>query len=298
MGPWFHGMWADGGGESFGDLSYGMKTSQYFEDNIEFPFFDKYLRDPSVPEVPVASMFETGSNKWHTYAQWPPAGVGTQRFYADSKGTLRTSRPMLGGKETYTYDPMAPTPYIADFKTSMERPSEYMIADQRFAAKRPDVVTYETAPLDSDLTVAGPIDADIWLTTTGSDADVVVKLIDVWPSDSKAVSPRKVSMAGYQQLLKGDIFRAKFRNSFEHPEPIKPGQPTEIHFKLNDCLHTFLKGHRLMIQIQSAWFPLVDRNSNKFEDLYTANNADFKPATISILHDEHHATSIGLGVLK
>lgn len=298
MGPWFHGMWAGSGGDSFGDLNFGSMTSTYYQDEIEFPFFDRYLRDPSVPERPVATMFETGRNQWRQFAQWPPEGMKDYRFYVDSNGRLNTGKPVKDGKETYTYDPGAPTPYVADYQKSKGRPIEYMIGDQRFAEKRADVVTYETAPLDQDLTVAGPIDADIWIATTGTDADVVVKVIDVWPGDSKEMSRNHVSMAGYEQLLKGDIFRAKFRNSFESPEPIKPGEPTEVHFKLNDCLHTFLKGHRLMVQIQSAWFPLVDRNSNTFEDLYKAKDSDFHPATISILHDSKHPTSVGFGKLN
>ncbi len=298
MGPWFHGMWGGPGGLTFGDLNYGMQTASYFQDNIEFPFFDKYLRDAPGPAMATAMMFETGKNLWHVYNQWPPAEVQERKFYLDSSGKLSDSKPTTDGKETYTYDPANPTPYVADYKTSQERPAEYMVADQRFAEKRQDVVTYETEPMKGDLTVAGPIDADIWLSTTGTDADVVVKIIDVWPANSKVVSTRNVSMAGYEQLLKGDIFRAKFRNSFGHPEAITPGQATEVHFKLNDCLHTFLPGHRLMIQIQSAWFPLVDRNSNTFEDLNTAKNEDFHPATISILHDAAHPTSIGFGQLK
>jgi putative CocE/NonD family hydrolase len=291
MGPWFHGMWAGPDGSSFGDLDYGTPTTNYFQDEVEFPFFDKYLRDGGEPAPAYATMFETGRNRWHQVSQWPPAGVSDLHYYLGSNKQL--SKDKSTGDDAYTYDPAAPTPYIPDYKTSTERPITYMVDDQRFAEKRKDVVTYETPALENDVTVAGPIDADIWFKTTGTDADIVVKVIDVYPDDMSGNSHSGKPLAGYEQLLKGDIFRTKYRNSFEKPEAITPGEPTEVHFKLNDCYHTFLKGHRLMVQVQSAWFPLVDRNSNSFEDLYTARDSDFKPATISILHDADHASSIG-----
>jgi putative CocE/NonD family hydrolase len=300
MGPWYHGMWARPGGQTFGDLDFGMETSTFFEDKIEFPFFEKFLRDQPVPAPAAATVFETGRNVWHNEDIWPPQNLSGLRYFLNAQGGLSTKKPSAPGEVSYVYDPAAPTPYLADYKQSKRRTREYMIDDQRFAETRQDVATFKSEPITEDLTVAGSIDADIWLKTTGTDADVVVKVIDVWPDNSTVMSPfpKSVSMAGYEQLLKGDIFRGKFRKSFEKPEPFKPGEPTRVHFKLNDCYHTFLKGHRLMVQIQSAWFPLVDRNSNTFQDLYHAKNEDFHPATITLLLNPKHPSSIGFGQLR
>ncbi len=300
MGPWFHGMWAGraGGGQTFGDLDFGMPTSDYFQDNIEFPFFDKYLRDQPLAAPAEATVFETGVNEWRSFPQWPPAGLGSETLYMDQLATLSFKKPSLDGRDHYVNDPAKPTPYLADFEANKRRTREYMIDDQRFVEGRTDVVEYKTDELVSDLRIAGPIEADLWVTTTGTDADFVVKVIDVWPDDSTVKSQKGVSMAGYEQMLKGDIFRGKFRNSFEKPEPFVPGQPTRVRFKLNDALHTFKKGHRIMIQVQSNWFPLVDRNPNKFMNINKATDADFQKATIEILHSPKYASSIKFGVIK
>ncbi len=300
MGPWFHGMWAGraGGGQFFGDLDFGTPTSTYFQDEIEFPFFDKYLRGSPLPAPAEATVFETGVNQWRRFEEWPPKGLGSETLYADQLGKLATVKPKDEGVDHYTNDPANPTPYLADYTKNTRRTREYMIDDQRFTQGRNDVVSYQTSPLASDLRVAGPIDVDLYVTTSGTDSDFVVKVIDVWPGDSTNKAPTGVSMASYQQLLKGDVFRGKFRNSFERPEPFVPGQPTRVHFKLNDALHTFKKGHAIMIQIQSDWFPLVDRNPNKFMDINKATDADFQKATIEILHGPKYPTSIKFGVLK
>lgn len=292
MGPWFHGMWAGGTGQTFGDIDFGSQTSTFYRDEIEFPFFEKYLRGQNIPAPAEATIFETGANQWRKFAQWPPKGLRDfDLFFTGNKG-LSTTKPSDTGSESYDYDPAAPTPYIADYKDSKRRPREYMIADQRFAAARPDVIAYQTAPLPADQRVVGPVDADLWITTTGTDLDLVVKIIDVWPDDAQEKSPKGDSIAGYQQLIRGDIFRGKFRNSFEKPEPFKPGEPTRVKFKLNEMLHTFKKGHRIMVQVQSAWFPLVDRNPNQFVDIYKAKDTDFIKATITLLRDPKHPSAI------
>lgn len=298
MGPWFHGMWAYGDGQTFGDLNYGMPTSKWFRDNVEFPFFEHYLRGQSNPEPAVATVFQTGANKWRTFPQWPPRGLGHVRYFLEPSKTLAEVKPTEDGSDSYVNDPAKPTPYVANFATSTRRPTTYMVADQRFAEGRPDVLTYKSASLSKDLTVAGPIDADFWIKSTGTDADLVVKVIDVWPSDSTEKGGANVdSMANYEQLLRADVMRVRFRDSFEEPKPIAPGQPTHVRFKLNDVLHTFKVGHHLMVQVQSSWFPLVDRNPNRFVDVATAKPTDFQSATITVLRDRGHASSVEFGTL-
>lgn len=298
MGPWYHGMWASRQGRTFGDLDFGQNTSQYFQDNVEFPFFEKYLRGQDVPAPAAMTAFETGTNQWRTFSVWPPKDLGKASFYLGPDGTLSPAKTKTVGQDSYVYDPASPTPYVADYANNRRRTREYMIDDQRFAEKRPDVLTYRSEPLGQDLTVAGPIHVDLWASTTGTDADFVVKVIDVWPSDATETSPKGVPMAGYEQLVKGDIFRGKFRRSYSRPVPFVPGQPTEVKFNLNDLLHTFKKGHRVMIQVQSAWFPLVDRNPNKFVDINKASDADFQKATISLYRSAKYPTHVEFGVLN
>jgi len=298
MGPWYHGMWSAPNGTTLGDLNFGGNTSDWYRENVEFPFFEKYLRGQNVPEPAKATVFETGENQWHKFAQWPPSGLHNSKVYLGDGKTLQPTRPDKPGSDSYENDPAHPTPYLADYETSTRRTRTYMVDDQRWAGSRSDVVAYTGAVLDKDFTVAGPIDADFWITSTGTDADLVVKVIDVWPADSAAKSAAGVSMAGYEQELRADVMRCRFRDSFEHPKPIVPGQPTRVHFKLNDVLHRFLKGHRIMVQIQSDWFPLVDRNPNKFVDTYKAQPSDFQKATLTILHEPRHASSLTFGEME
>lgn len=300
MGPWFHGMWAGraGGGQTFGDLDFGMPTSTYFQDNIEFPFFEKYLRGVDIPPPAKATVFETGSNKWLTFDAWPPKGLGRITVYLNSDRALTYNKAYLPGSapDSYVNDPADPTPYLARPETA-RRTREYMIDDQRWAEARPDVLTYKGLILDHDVTVAGPVDVDLWASTTGTDADFVVKVIDAWPADSTETSSRGVAMANYEQNVRADVMRGRFRDSFENPEPFVPARPTRVHFKMNDLLHTFKKGHRIMVQIQSDWFPLVDRNPNTFVDIYHATPGDYRKATITIFHDPGHPSAIGFGTL-
>jgi putative CocE/NonD family hydrolase len=296
MGPWFHGMWASPKGRTFGDLDFGSDTSTYFQDNIEFPFFEKYLRGQNVPAPAPVTIFQTGANVWRTFNQWPPTGLDHEKYFIGPDGTLNTSVPPTGGSDSYTYDPAKPTPYLAKPETS-RRTREYMIDDQRWADGRPDVLTYRSSAFKADHTVAGPVDVDLFASTTGTDADFVVKVIDVWPADSTETSPNGKSMAGYEQEVRADVFRGKYRDNYSRPKPFEPGKPTRIHFKLNDLLHTFKPGHRMQIQVQSAWFPLVDRNPNQFLDIYKARDSDFKPATITLYHSDKYPTHLSFGVL-
>lgn len=298
MGPWYHGMWSSPNGATFGDLKFGGNTSAWFQDNIEFPFFERYLRGQDIPAPARATVFETGANRWLRFDQWPPAGLAKSTYYLADDHLLQQSKPASPGSDSYVNDPANPTPYLADYKTSTRRTRTYMIDDQRWADSRPDVLSYRGPVLASDFTVAGPIDVDFWMTTTGTDADLIVKVIDVWPADSEETSPSGRTMAEYEQELRADVMRCRFRNSFEHPQPLVPGKPTRVHFRLNEVLHKFLKGHRVMVQVQSDWFPLVDRNPNAFVDTYTAQPGDFHRATIGILRDPKHASCITFGVFK
>jgi len=299
MGPWYHGMWASPSGTTFGDLDFGMATSKYFQDEVEFPFFDKYLNGAPVPAPAPYTMFETGSNKWVKLQDWPPRGIRKEDVFLGPDGTLQTRRPKTPGSDSYTYDPAHPTPYLAKPETAY-RPREYMIDDQRWAHERKDVETYVGPVQNEDKTVAGPVDVDLYVTTTGTDADFVVKVIDVWPADSTATgpAPNHVPMASYEQEVRADIFRGKYRTGFSDPKPFVPGKPARVHFQLNDMFHTFLKGHRMEIQIQSAWFPLFDRNPNEFEDIYKATDADFHPATITLLRSPKEASHLTFGIYK
>ena len=307
MGPWYHGMWASRDGTTFGDLDFGQNTSKYFQDQVEFPFFERYLRGQDVPPPAEATVFETGDNRWRTFAAWPPKGLGKATFYLGADKTIATT-PSTGA-DAFVNDPAAPTPYLADYATSRRRTREYMVDDQRWADARPDVLVYKGEPFAADTTVAGPIDVDLWVATTGTDMDLVVKVIDVYPDDTTDKSPVRTlpdgttrggaSMAGYELNVKADVFRARFRDSFERPEPFVPGRPTRVHFKMNDLLHTFRKGHRLMVQVQGSWFPLVDRNPNTFvPNVERAKPADFQKATVTVLHDGKHASSLTFGTLK
>jgi putative CocE/NonD family hydrolase len=235
-------------------------------------------------------MFETGAGRWRRLDAWPPEGLRPVNLYFESRARLGFDAPDQAGGDAYPSDPARPVPYLNGIAIAMAR--EYMTADQRFAGRRPDVLTFRTDPLPSDLTLAGPIQADLWVSTTGTDADWVVKLIDGYPDDLP-----EADQAGTQRLVRGEVLRGKFRDSFEHPEPFVPGQPTEVSFALNDVCHTFLKGHRLMVQIQSSWFPLMDRNPQVFTDIYHAQAADFRPAEQHLYHGPRLPSHLVLPVL-
>jgi putative CocE/NonD family hydrolase len=299
MGPWFHGGWSRGTGASFNDIAFGQETSTWYQQNIEFPFFMHYLKGSNA-EVPAeATIFITGSNEWKKFASWPPKDTETRTLYFQADGKLGFTAPAASaGFDEYVSDPNNPVPYQDGVQSRRTR--EYMIDDQRFAARRPDVKVYQTEALTEDLTLTGPLAAKLEVSTTGTDADYVVKLIDVFPEDEKAISPanKLTIMGGYEMLVRGEIMRGKFRNSFSKPEPFVPGKVTEVKYAIPDVAHTFKKGHRIMIQVQNSWFPLVDRNPQKFVDIYTADDKDFQKATHRIYHDASNASSLSITVLK
>ena len=308
MGPWYHGQWASGDGTQLGNVKFGSNTSQWYQNNVEIPFFNYYLKgkgdDPKLSE---ATIFFTGENQWRKLDQWPPGGYGRDIYLAEN-GSLSWNMPGKQNNFTeYISDPANPVPYTED--VHFRRSREYMTDDQRFASRRPDVLTFETYPLEEDLTLAGVVLANLKVSITGTDADFVVKVIDVFPDDFKypgsSVNPPSggrgagaYPMDGYQMLVRGEIMRGKFRNSFENPEPFKPNKIETVKFELPDVAHTFKKGHRLMIQIQSSWFPLADRNPQQFMNIYEAKKSDFKKATIKVYHDAVNTSKIFLPILR
>jgi putative CocE/NonD family hydrolase len=297
--PWFHGGWERGEGQFFGDQDFGQKTSLWYQENVELPFFNYYLKGEGTMDLPKATIFITGSNQWHKFNSWPPENTVEKTLYLQADGKLSFDQPKTSDSfDEYVSDPNAPVPYQDGIQERRTR--EYMLDDQRFAGRRPDVKVYQTDTLTQDITLTGPVLADLFSSTTGTDADYVVKLIDVFPDNypNPVPNPKNVTMAGYEMLVRGEIFRGRFRSSFENPEPFVPGKVTEIKYNLQDVAHTFKKGHRIMIQVQNSWFPLADRNPQKFVDIYTAKDSDFQKATIRIYHDAQNTSSVKVTVLQ
>jgi putative CocE/NonD family hydrolase len=304
MGPWVHGGWARGDGKSLGYAQFDSKTSEYFRTQLQFPFFEQHLKGVK-PARPIAEVtaFETGSNVWRQYTAWPPVQAKSRTLYFGAGGKLSAQQPAAGeGFDEYVSDPHKPVPYIGYPSTSV--PQEYMVSDQRFAATRPDVLVYQTGVLEEDLTIAGPVTPKLFVSTTGTDADWVVKLIDVYPQEYPAgegrprgsdVPPPALTLGGFQQLVRGNPLRGKFRNSFEKPEPFTPGKVEAISYHLGDVNHTFRRGHRIMVQVQSSWFPLVDLNPQTFTSIPKAKPEDFRKATQRVYHAADAAS--GLQVL-
>ncbi len=306
MGPWSHGQWSDNNGTHLGNIQFGSNTPPWFQNNIEIPFFDYYLQDKTDPKLPAATIFFSGENNWKTFSQWPPAEKQDRAIYLQPNGDLSWEKPIAKNSfSEYLSDPAHPVPYTDE--VHFNRTKEYMTDDQRFAERRPDVLTFRTGELQHDLTLAGPVIADLDVSISTTDADFVVKLIDVFP-DSLSYNkidiydekdPVKIyPMGGYEMLVHQEIMRGKYRNSYENPQPFKPGVVTKVRYAIPDVAHTFKKGHRLMIQIQSSLFPLADRNPQKFTDIYTCNDSDFQKSTIRVYHDGEHASAIILPVMN
>ncbi len=296
-GPWQHGGWANNDGDRLGNVSFNSKTSLYYRENIEFPFFNFYLKNKGDLKLPEAYVFETGTNQWRQYDAWPPRQAVARPLYLEASGKLAFEPPRNSSipYDEYVSDPAKPVPYVPTVEQGMVY--EYMDEDQRFASRRADVLVYQTEVLKSDLTVAGPLTATLYVSTSGTDSDWVVKLIDVYPEDRGDVSPSGVKMGGYEQLVRGEPIRGRFRSSFEKPEPFEPGRVTKVEFTMPDINHSFRKGHRVMVQIQSSWFPLGDRNPQKFVDINTAKDADFQKATQRVYHSPQSASRLMLTVL-
>jgi putative CocE/NonD family hydrolase len=299
MGPWAHGDWGGKDGDKLGDISFRAKTGEFYREKIELPFFRRFLKGDTNYTPVEAHVFETGTQQWRKFDAWPPKQAVARALYFQANGKLGFNSPSdgTGAFDEYVSDPAKPVPYTLEFTTGY--PRSYPVHDQRFAASRPDVLVYETEPLEEDITFAGPLKATLHVSTTGTDADWVVKLVDVYAGDfpDPNPNPAHVAMGGYQQLVRGDVFRGKFRNSFEKPEPFEPGKVTKIEFIIPDIFHTFRRGHRVMVQVQSSWFPLVDRNPQTFVNIPTAKPEDFQKATHRVYRAGNTTSSLTVQVL-
>ncbi len=301
MGPWSHGGWSRGQGDHLGNIDFEAPTAHYYQEQIEAVFFRSYLHNGQSPTLAEASMFETGTNRWRYFSQWPPAGMQRKRLFFVAGERLSYEAPTEEGEtfDEFTSDPRRPVPFTED--TDIGMTTSYMTDDQRFAARRPDVLVYQTQPFDHDLTLCGPLVADLRVSTSESDADWIVKLIDVFPDDTKDnrfVRPGK-HLGGYQMMVRSEVMRGRFRENPTEPKPFVGGEPTTISLPLQDVLHTFQKGHRLMIQVQSTWFPLVDRNPQRYVDnIFLAQPGDFVRATHRVYRSVQQPSSIDIGVLE
>jgi putative CocE/NonD family hydrolase len=299
MGPWAHGGWGRGDGDKLGDINFRAKTSEFYREKIELPFFRRFLKDDKSYTPAEAHVFETGTHQWRRFDSWPPKQAQARTIYFQPSGGLGFNAPSDSSSEfdEYVSDPAKPVPYTLEFTTGY--PRSYPVHDQRFAASRPDVLVYETEPLEEDLTLIGPVKVSLQVSTSGTDSDWVVKLVDVYAGDfpDPNPNPSHVAMGGYQQLVRGDVFRGKFRNSFEKPEPFEPGKVTKVDFTMPDIFHTFRRGHRLMAQVQSSWFPLVDRNPQTFVNIPTAKPEDFRKATQRIYHSAGASSALSVQIL-
>jgi putative CocE/NonD family hydrolase len=305
-GPWVHGGWARGDGDHLGDVPFNSKTGEYFRARIQFPFFEHYLKGRGAAQ-PKAVVFETGTNVWRTFDAWPPKAAQPKTLYFRAGGKLSFDPPAeVAGVDEYTSDPAHPVPFVG--YTTDTVPQRYMVDDQRFAGTRPDVLVYQTDPLEEDVTIAGPISPKLKVASSGTDSDFDVKLIDVYPDDypdpdnssrgnKRILDAAPLHMGGYQQLLRGEPFRAKFRSSWEKPEPLTPGKEADIDFTMPDLFHTFRRGHRIMVQVQSSWFPLTDRNPQTFTDIPNAKPEEFQKATEQVFRRKDAASGVEVLVL-
>lgn len=297
FGPWPHGGWTRVDGNKFGDMNFNSYTSKYYVDSIELPFFNYYLKNKGKLNLAKAYIFETGKNEWNKFDQYPPKNIEESVLYVNSKNKLTFSPPQnsKNSYDEYLSDPNKPVPYTSrqiDAKDYYYK--EYLNEDQRFASTRNDVLVYETDILNNDIRIVGGIEADLFVSTSGTDADWIVKVIDVFPDSCQDINDgdKKIEMGGYQMLVRGEIMRGKYRNSFEFPEPFTPNEISKVSVKLNDVCHTFKKGHKIMVQIQSSWFPMFDRNPQKFLNIYNAEESDFQKATQRIYFSTNYPSQI------
>jgi putative CocE/NonD family hydrolase len=298
LGPWTHGAWASTSWTKFGSHDFGSNLNQYYKE-VETKFFNFYLKDEGDFNLAEATVFETGSNQWKQYETWPPANSQNRIFYFQDSGDLSTDKPkQTNSFNEYISDPNKPLPYTNGVYA--RRNNEYLVEDQRFAEKFPEVISFKSEVLIHDVTVTGRIKVHLFVSTTGTDADFIVKLIDVLPDDepNPNPNPRNFQMAGFERMVRAEVFRGKFRTSYENPQPFTPGKIQKVFFDLNEVDHVFKKGHRIMVQVQSSWFPIIDRNPQKFMKIPEANENDFQKSTIRIYHDATNASNIILPVMK
>ena len=298
MGPWPHGGWARTTGRRLGNIDFGADTSRFYQEEIEARFFAHHLTDAPDPELPEAYVFETGRNRWRRFDAWPPATQDRTLYFGESGSLDETEPTARRAADAYVSDPAHPVPFTEEISPRMTR--EYMTDDQRFASRRPDVLTYQSEPLTESMTIAGPVLATLLVSSTARDADFVVKLIDVFPSDARMPDETGaiVPLSGYQMMVRSEVFRARFREDYATPKPLKPGTVETVNVPLQDVLHTFEPGHRVMIQVQSTWFPLVDVNPQSWVDnIFEADADDFISATHTVHREAAHPSRIAFGVL-
>ena len=305
MGPWFHGGWHRGDGSSLGNVRFESKTAIRYQTQMELGFFEHYLNNGPITDVPEeASIFFTGENKWRFFSEWPTKNViNTPIYFVSNRKLSFNKESSTTNFYRYLSDPNKPVPYADG--VHLNRTREYMIDDQRFAAKRPDVLVFETDVLTDNLTLGGPLTAELLVSLSTTDADFVVKLIDVFPDDFKYSDSicckgvkNETEMAGYQMLVRGEIMRGRYRKSFEKPTAFVPNKIEKVKFVLPDVAHTFKKGHKLMIQIQSSWFPLFDRNPQKFVDIYKCDDKDFTLSEVKVYANKINASNVILPIIK
>jgi uncharacterized protein len=298
LGPWSHGQWSRGAGDALGELRFGSRTSDFLRDSIQFPFFKHYLEGGEELALPAATAFETGDNRWRSFDSWPPKSATPRALYFHANGKLSIVPPTQNDGDAfdqYVSDPDAPVPFLEAHDTDMK--PDYMAYDQRFTSARPDVLVYQTEPLEADLTIAGSVRPTLFVSTSGTDGDWIVKLIDVHPDSATSDPTTDATTGGFQELVRGDVMRGKFRRSYSRPEAFVPGKVEEVSFGMDDVLHTFRKGHRIMVHVQSSWFPLVDRNPQSFVDIYRAKPADFVKATERVYRSAPQPSHVELPVL-
>ena len=305
MGPWFHGGWSRSDGSYLGNVRFGSNTSKYYQEKIEIPFFQYHLNGVgSDQNIAEANIFFTGENAWRLLAAWPPKEAKNTDFFLNQHGGLSNQKQeVVTAFSSYVSNPNKPVPYTEDVGGGRTR--EYMTDDQRFASRRPDVLTFTGDVLTKDVSIGGTILADLQVALSSTDADFIVKVIDVFPDgfvyDTALVGQGNGStymMDSYQMLVRGEVMRGRYRNSFEKPEAFVPGQVSQVKFELPDIAHTFKNGHRIMIQIQSTWFPLVDRNPQQFVDTYHCTDSDFRECEIKVYHDSTRPSKIVMPVIE
>jgi len=298
MGPWYHGQWNRGNGDKLGEADFGFDTSKWFQKSVLLPFFNHHLKDKKDPKLAKVTMFETGSNRFRHFDAWPPKKAKQETLYLGDKQVLTAVKATKAiGETQWVSDPNKPVPHSANISRGWDKP--YMVEDQRFAARRSDVLVFETPAMTEDKTIAGAIDLDLWFSTSQSSADVVVKLVDVFPSINENTDKVDTKKANRHELVRWGVIRGRFRDSMSDPKPFTPNEPTQVKFELYDVLHTIKRGHKLQIQIQSSMFPFIDRNPQHYvSNIFDAKEIDFVKATHKIYHSVKYPSSIKFGVIK
>ncbi|WKE67523.1 CocE/NonD family hydrolase [Gallaecimonas kandeliae] len=297
MGPWYHGQWNRGDGSHMGEAQFGFDTAKWFQDNVQLPFFNHYLKGKDDPDLAKATVFETGANRWRRFDTWPPKHTAKETLYFGNGERLLDHKDAKGGFSDYIADPNKPVPQSTAITRGWDR--DYMAADQRFAARRPDVLVFNTAPASEDMTIAGQLDLDLWFSTDQSAADIVVKLVDVFPGSDENTAKKDDATGNRHELVRWGVIRGRFRNGFSHPEAFVPNRPTEVKFSLYDVLHDIKRGHRLQIQVQSSLFPFLDLNPQKYvPNIFEAKKEDYVRATHRLYHSAQYPSSVSFQVLK